>query len=165
MLHRLAYGTTTIEYKLLYSQRKTLIIHVRPDLSVTVEAPEGSDLTLVEEKVRKRAAWILKQQRELALYSFEQPPRQYVSGETHRYLGRQYRLKVMQSATSRESVRMSRGQYSYPHCQDHKSTKISSKNRSMILSGSVNLSRYTIVQTLVRAVMIVEPEVVMQPDG
>lgn len=100
---------TTIEYDLAYTSRKTLAIHVHPDLRVSVEAPEGSGFAQVEQKVRKRAAWIVKQLRDFEQYSFDLPPREYVSGETHRYLGRQYRRKVLQSATSRESARMDRG--------------------------------------------------------
>ncbi|NLF77128.1 MAG: M48 family metallopeptidase [Chloroflexi bacterium] len=107
--HQLQYGTTTVDYSLTYTQRKTLAIHVHPDLRVTVEAPLDSDFTQVEQKMHKRAGWILKQLRDFELYSFDLPPREYVSGETHRYLGRQYRLKVLQSATTRESARMDRG--------------------------------------------------------
>jgi predicted metal-dependent hydrolase len=107
--HTLKYGTTTIEYELSFAARKTLAINVHPDLRVTVEAPEGSDLDQVEQKVKDRAAWIVRQQRDFKRYNFDVPPREYVSGESHRYLGRQYRLKVMQSATSREVVKMQRG--------------------------------------------------------
>jgi predicted metal-dependent hydrolase len=106
--YTLDYGTTVIEYTLTYTDRKTLAIHVHPDGTVTVEAPQGSPVEQIEEKVRKRAKWIVKQQR-----SFQQvvtaPPRAYVSGETHRYLGRQYRLKVIQSATRKEIVKLLRG--------------------------------------------------------
>lgn len=109
MLYTLQFGTTTIEYEVIYADRKTLAIHVHPDTRVIVEAPEHTDLALIEERVYKRAAWILRQQRTFEQYSFDQPPREYVSGETHYYLGRQYRLKVLQSATRRESARMSRG--------------------------------------------------------
>jgi predicted metal-dependent hydrolase len=97
MTHTIQYGTTEIEYELVYAARKTLGITVHPDLRVTVKAPQGSALSEVEARVRKRAEWILKQQRDLARYLPHLPPRQYVSGETHRYLGRQYRLKVVES--------------------------------------------------------------------
>ena len=90
------YGETTIEYELTYAPRKTLGISVLPDLQVMVKAPEGTLLEAIEAKVLKRAPWILKQQRELERYLPHLPPRQYVSGETHRYLGRQYRLKVVE---------------------------------------------------------------------
>lgn len=107
--HVLEYGETTIHYDLTFAERKTLGISVHPDLSVTVIAPEGSDFTLVERKVRKKAPWILKQQRELSRYLPDVPPRQYVSGETHHYLGRQHRLKIIESPNRFEGVRWSRG--------------------------------------------------------
>jgi predicted metal-dependent hydrolase len=96
--HHLQYGTQTIEYELSFAPRKTLAIHVHPDLSVTVKAPENADAETVRQKVYRRAAWILKQQRQIELYLPDVPPRQYVSGESHRYLGRQYRLKVQGGA-------------------------------------------------------------------
>lgn len=101
------YGSSIICYQVSYAPRKTLAISVHPDLRVTVKAPEGSPLSDVEDKVRKRAAWILKQQRQFETYLPHLPPRQYVSGETHRYLGRQYRLKVIENEA--ESVKLSRG--------------------------------------------------------
>ena len=62
--HSLHYGNTTIRYHLYYAQRKTLGISVEPDLRVTVTAPEGSALADIEARVKKRAAWILKKQRQ-----------------------------------------------------------------------------------------------------
>jgi len=50
-------------------------------------------------KVWKRAGWILQQQRYFGDFLPQTPPRRYVSGETHRYLGRQYRLKVVEGGT------------------------------------------------------------------
>ena len=81
---------------------------MHPDTRVTVEAPLDSDLAEIEKRVRKRAAWIIRQQRNFRRYSPSFPPRQYVSGETHRYLGQQYRLKVLQSEDGKENVRLDR---------------------------------------------------------
>jgi hypothetical protein len=107
MQQSVQYGTTTIQYDLHFAPRKTLGIDVHPDLSITVVAPQGSDLTDVAARVKKRGAWILRQQREFELYLPLVPPRQYVSGETHRYLGKQYRLKVVADAVER--VKLTRG--------------------------------------------------------
>jgi predicted metal-dependent hydrolase len=106
-IHQLHYGETTIEYHLTFVDRKTLGISVLPDLTVEVKAPLDSEFDIVEARVRQRANWILRQQRELARYLPHVPPRQYVSGETHRYLGRQYRLKVVEA--DREWVKLNRG--------------------------------------------------------
>ena len=77
--------------------RKTLSISVHPDLSVIVRAPENTKLEDVEKKVYHRAKWILNQQRRFEIFLPDVPPRKYVSGESHRFLGRQYRLKVIKS--------------------------------------------------------------------
>lgn len=106
--HFIQYGNTRINYELSYAERAKLAITVHADLRVAVEAPTDSPIELIEEKVRKRAGWILKQQRELARYSYEIPPHEYVSGESYRYLGRQYQLKVL-STEEKESVKLSRG--------------------------------------------------------
>ena len=107
-LQTVQYGGSTIEYTVSYAPRRTLAISVHPDLHVTVTAPEGSDRDAIQQKVCKRAPWILRQQRDFARYSPDYPPRQYISGETHRYLGRQYRLKVIESKL--EMVKLSRGE-------------------------------------------------------
>lgn len=104
----LEYGKTSIDYHLTYADRETLAIHVHPDLHVTVEAPLASDFTEIEKHLRKRASWILRQQQNFGRYSFDIPRRQYVSGETHRFLGRQYQLKVLQSENEKEYVKMDR---------------------------------------------------------
>jgi predicted metal-dependent hydrolase len=88
------WGRTEIAYSYSFSVRSSLSISVHPDLTVTVKAPPGTTLRKIRDLVRKRAAWIRKAWREFELYLPKQPPRRYISGETHRYLGRQYRLKV-----------------------------------------------------------------------
>lgn len=108
--HTLQYGNTEIAYTLTYTKRETLAIHVHPDLLVSVEAPLESALHEVEKRLRKRAAWVLRQQRNFKRYSLNFPPRQYVSGETYRYLGQQYRLKVLQSEGEIETVHLEREQ-------------------------------------------------------
>lgn len=105
--HIVKYGESQISYTLDFAARKTLAISVAPDLAVQVIAPFGSDMSRIEELVRRRAPWILRQQRELERYLPSIPPRRYVNGETHRYLGRQYRLKVENDHA--ETVKLSRG--------------------------------------------------------
>ncbi|MHB0858008.1 MAG: M48 family metallopeptidase [Anaerolineae bacterium] len=91
---QLDYGTRTIAYTLRYEPRKTLGIAVHPDLSVIVQAPLDTPLAEIEGVLRRRARWIARRLDDYARYSPDLPPREYVSGETHRYLGRQLRLKV-----------------------------------------------------------------------
>lgn len=101
------WGRTTISYQYKYSNRKTLAISVHPDLSVTVTAPRGTDPARIRDKVRKRSNWICNAQRGFGLYLPKLPPRRYINGESHRYLGRQYRLKAIKGREN--SIKCLRG--------------------------------------------------------
>ena len=90
-------GNHSLFYSLEYSERKTMTINVLPDLSVVVKAPDTIPQEKVEEKVKKRIPWIIKQRKYFEQFLPPEAPRQFVSGETHRYLGRQYRLKIRSS--------------------------------------------------------------------
>jgi predicted metal-dependent hydrolase len=95
----ITWGTIEIPYRFYYACRKTLGISVNPDLSVTVKAPTGVSIDQIRALVQRRAGWIRKAWREFEQYLPKQPERRYISGETHRYLGRQYRLKIAQGDT------------------------------------------------------------------
>lgn len=101
------WGGVEIPFKYSFSQRKTLSISVYPDLSVTVKAPEGTGVDIIREHVYRRSAWINRQWKEFEKYLPKQPPRRYISGETHRYLGRQYRLRIRRGKV--ESVKCYQG--------------------------------------------------------
>jgi len=103
----LHYGDTIIAYDVAYAPRQTLAITVAPDLRVTVTAPLGAPPDLVAARVRRRAPWIMRQRRELERYLPARPPRLYAGGATHLYLGRQYRLKVVEDP--RNGVKLARG--------------------------------------------------------
>ncbi len=102
------FGSRTIEYELTFSERKTLGITVNPDLTVVIKAPVDTPIGKIEEKIKKRAPWIIKQQSHFLAYYPKTVPKKYVSGETHLYLGRQYRLKV---ATDNENEVKLKGKY------------------------------------------------------
>ena len=103
----LAYDGESIPFHLSYSKRKTLEIAVHPDCSVVVKAPLGEDETLIEDFIYKRASWIKRQIRYFAEFAPRTPKRQFVGGESHLYLGKQYRLKIRPSAT--DEVLLKRG--------------------------------------------------------
>ncbi|MEE4357503.1 MAG: SprT family zinc-dependent metalloprotease [Desulfococcaceae bacterium] len=114
------FGRHTIEYDLKFSRRKTLGISVNPDASVSVTAPEGKEPESIRILVKKRAPWILKQQQAFEKARPLLTARRYVSGETWRYLGRQYRLKI--SEEEGEKVKLSRG-YIHITVKDRKDTE------------------------------------------
>lgn len=108
MEQRVKYGTSVIRYSVSRSERKTLAIEVHPDLSVKVVAPQRAELTEIQEKILKRAQWIRKQQHYFEQFLPRTPKREYVSGETHYYLGRQYILRVRKS--KEETVKLKGGE-------------------------------------------------------
>ena len=101
------YGSAVIEYTLSWSARRTLSISVHAE-GVSVVAPAGVAAEAVDARVRKRARWILRQQRRFEEFKPKTPARNYVGGETHRYLGRQYRLKIGPGEEDRVCLRSGR---------------------------------------------------------
>lgn len=89
------FGSRQIDFRLDYSDRKTLGITVRPDLSVSVKAPLGASIERIKEKLVRKAQWIIKQQGYFLTFHPKTPARRFVGGETHLYLGRQYRLRIL----------------------------------------------------------------------
>lgn len=102
------YGTTRIPFILKRTTRKTLSIEVKPSGIVQVTAPLDAAEHEIRLKVEKRGSWILRQQRELAKLPPPLPQRQYLSGESWRYLGRQHRLRTLSGNT--EGVRVLQGE-------------------------------------------------------
>ena len=108
MTYKIKYGTSIIRYSVSRSNRKTLAIEVHPDLSIKVVAPQKAAISAIQEKILKRAHWIRKQQHYFEQFLPRTPEREYVSGETHYYLGRQYILRVRKS--TEDSVKLKGGE-------------------------------------------------------
>ena len=101
------YGAHVISFRVLRRDRRTLEIAVEPDATVVVAAPTDAAPEAIDAKVRKRAAWIRRQQRYFTQFLPRTPERRYLAGETHLYLGRQHRLKIEQGEPER--VKVTRG--------------------------------------------------------
>ena len=93
-MEQVNYGTKSILFHLKKANRKTLGIEVHPDLSIWAIAPQKTSVEDVKKIILKRASWILKQQRYFEQFLPRTPEREYVSGETHLYLGRRYILRI-----------------------------------------------------------------------
>lgn len=98
------FGRKEIAFRVQYSERTTLGITVTPDMEVVARAPLNATMEQVSAYVKKKAAWILKQQRFFLTYHPKTPARRFVGGETHLYMGRQYRLKIEDG--DRDSVKL-----------------------------------------------------------
>ena len=94
MSGEISYGTISISYTVHFSDRKTLGITVTPEGKVFLHAPIHASQNQIEEKLRKRAGWIVKQQSYFRSLGVSAPEKRFISGESHYYLGKQYMLRV-----------------------------------------------------------------------
>ncbi len=104
---KIEYGKEVIEFELLQEDRKTLSIEVLPTTKIKVKAPENKNKQDIIKKVQNKAKWIAKQKQYFVDNYKEPDEKKYVSGECFRYLGKQYRLKVIKSNT--DSVKLKNG--------------------------------------------------------
>ncbi len=104
MLESIQFGSKRIDFHLEFTNRKSLGITVKPDLAVVVKAPVNTPVDKVKEMIRKKAPWIIRQQSFFLAFHPKMTDRKFVGGETHLYLGRQYRLKIINDGI--ESVKL-----------------------------------------------------------
>lgn len=89
------FGNREIAYNLHRRDRRNVRIVVNPDLVVDVHAPKNLSTKKLEGILAKKAAWICRKLDRMTSYHPLPEPKKYISGETFVYLGRQYRLKVV----------------------------------------------------------------------
>lgn len=108
----LKYGEETLKYIVARNPNLStkVRIHVHPNGLIEAEAPPDTPPTDIQVALRKRARWITSQLREIVNGRTHALPREFVSGETHFYLGRRFQLKVIQSKDEASSVLLKGGQ-------------------------------------------------------
>jgi hypothetical protein len=99
-----SYSNLQIPVTVWFEERNRLRITVQPDKSIVAKAPLDHSMEEVQAKLVKRAPWMIRQLEYFDQYHPVLPDRQYISGETYYYLGRQYRLKV--TAGSENAVKL-----------------------------------------------------------
>ncbi len=95
------FGSKQIKFQVKFAKRKSLGITVTPDMEVLAIAPIDTPIERIKDKIRHRAPWIIKQQGFFLSFHPKSAPKRYVSGESHLYLGRNYRLKILSGKSSR----------------------------------------------------------------
>lgn len=105
MMYKMETITTSIgRCSVRRSSRRTLAISVLPSGAVEIAAPLNATHPEIHKKIEKRAGWINRQRRYFAVLHAERPERRYCNEATHRYLGRQYRLKI--TKTDKPNVKL-----------------------------------------------------------
>ena len=90
----LSFGARQFVVDVVTEKRKRLSVTVHPDLRITAKAPAGYELEVIRKRLEKRASWIARQLDFFVRFQPLPTERKFVSGETHYYLGRQYRLRI-----------------------------------------------------------------------
>jgi len=108
---KFSYGDELISFERQQRLQATgkVLIKVLPDCQVIALAPEQASDEEVLVAVKKRGRWIYEQLRDFRKQLEFATPRQYISGESYYYLGKQYQLKVLESSTQKQSVKLLRG--------------------------------------------------------
>ena len=96
MEKRFTYENIAFDYHLIQENRKTIAATVYPNQSVVVKAPLEAKAKRINEFLIRKFRWILKQQRYFSNFK-PKTQKQYVSGESFRYLGRSYKMLIHQT--------------------------------------------------------------------
>lgn len=97
------YGNSEIEYTIKRSRKRTTAeVAIDARNGVVVTCPPDLPDEEIHNVVVKKAPWILQKMKHVGEVVAEPPKREYVSGETYYYLGRGYRLKVIEDSSVEE---------------------------------------------------------------
>jgi len=98
MIINKVYNIEGIEFKVVYSRRRTLGISVLPDTSVIVRVPYLTSGRTIERIVREKMAWIIKHRDNYRKNHGVKKGRLYSDGEMHLYRGKEYLLRLVVGA-------------------------------------------------------------------
>jgi predicted metal-dependent hydrolase len=96
-LSTFTYGNFNYQYYLVYQDRKTVSLTVQPSLHIILRCPTWYTSEKVERFLTKKWLWLEAQIRELKRFQRRTIEKEYISGESFLYLGRQYKLVVQEA--------------------------------------------------------------------
>ncbi len=83
-----------IDYKLIFSRRRSIGIIIRPNKEVEVRAPYGVSLRAVEKYISKKKDWIKKNIERHSEIIQLNAGKKYINGEKYLFLGRELTLRI-----------------------------------------------------------------------
>lgn len=89
--------TGDIEYRVVYSRRRTLGISVLPDSTVIVRVPVRTSDKTIDRIVREKAKWIIRHRDNYRNSIGKKPTILYTNGEIHLFRGNESVLKIQKS--------------------------------------------------------------------
>lgn len=92
-----------IEFKVVYSKRRTIGISVHTDSTVIVRVPHLTSMKTISRIVKEKYEWVVKHRDNYRNLDNNNLKRSYTSGEIHFFRGKEFILKIEES--TRYSVR------------------------------------------------------------
>jgi predicted metal-dependent hydrolase len=91
------YKIEDIEFKVIYSRRRSIGISVLPDSSVIVRVPHLTSLKTINRIVNDKYSWVLKHRDNYKNLNNSSPKKSYKSGEAHLFRGKEHILRIVKS--------------------------------------------------------------------
>ena len=101
------YGNYSYSYELIKQDRKSLALTVKPDMGIVLKCPQDAEDERIEKFLKRKWSWMNKQLKFFEKVQRKKYKREYISGESFFYLGRQYKLIVKRA--QKDSVKLLRG--------------------------------------------------------
>lgn len=105
------WDNTVISFDIIYSNRKSIGIHLDENGNVTVRAPRRIKYNTIEEIVLEKANWINKKKKELKIKKNNIKSKKFVDGELFLYMGKEFPLKVIVNTQIKEIEVMFKGDF------------------------------------------------------
>lgn len=158
--HMVDYGGKPIQFELHRKNVKNINLNVKPDMTIVVSANEEVPLDYILGFVRNKAPWIVKN---MNYFKDVQPEhtlkKEYVSGETFKYLGKQYRLKV-EEVNKEEGVKYYQG---FIHLYVKDKNNLGRKEK-LINEWFRNRAKLNFKESLERVFGVIEKYEVVKPE-
>jgi len=107
MTKQFIYGQYCYQYTFIPQNRKTLSLTVQPDMKIILKAPIKTDQDRINLFLKRKWLWLNKQLTFFKKYQKTIYKKEYTSGESFLYLGRQYKLVVKKN--NRDCVSLTKG--------------------------------------------------------
>ena len=101
------YGSHSYDYYLVRQNRETISLTVQPSLNIILKCPKNYSQMKIDSFLKRKWYWLEKQIKDLRRLRRSTTQKEYVSGESFLYLGRQYKL-IIQKAVE-DSVSLMKG--------------------------------------------------------
>lgn len=101
------YGDYKYQYYLIREERKTLRLTIYPNLKIVLYVPFNHPEEKIQNFLKRKCGWITLQIKDLKRLQRTKKKKEYISGESLLYLGRQYKLVVQKS--EKDSVHFENG--------------------------------------------------------